>query len=470
MFSLIQSSGGFGRNEAWLREAVNRFHLRARAARHLNPFIHFDAATLLANAHRLARMPVQKRSSLPLFGVPFVVKDNIDTADMPTSAGTPALHGKVPSRNAPAVQRLLDAGALLAGKTNMHELAFGITSNNRTFGPVRNPYDPARIAGGSSGGTAAAIAAGVVEIGLGTDTGGSVRIPAALCGIVGFRPTLGRYETAGLVPLSHTRDTLGIMAKSVDFVRQFDAVLAIKTEQVGPKSLSTVRLGVPQSQFQDDLHKDVSACLTRTLSLLAEAGATVVEVDLPDIGRLNEAVSRPVVLYEVVRDLAGYLSEHDGVGLEALVRQIASPDVAEVMRAAVAGAISDEVYADVIATHRPALQAAYRQGFRNHRLDALVTVTTALPACSVGEDQTTLLNRREVPVFETYIRYTDPPSCAGLPAVSLPAGLSQAGLPIGLELVAPAGDDEDLLRLAATTEKALGSIPPPTSLTSLDVT
>ena len=133
------------------------------------------------------------------------------------------------------MQRLLDAGALLAGKTNMHELAFGITSNNAAFGAVRNPYDPKRIAGGSSGGTAAAIAAGVVEAGLGTDTGGSVRIPAALCGIVGFRPTMGRYEAAGVAPLSHTRDTVGVMAKNVELVRQFDAVLAPKTTETGPK-------------------------------------------------------------------------------------------------------------------------------------------------------------------------------------------------------------------------------------------
>ena len=461
---MIEPPDGSGGGDALLREAVDQLFLRARAARPLNPFIHFDAATLLAEARRLAQLPVGRRESLALFGAPFVVKDNIDTANMPTSAGTPALRNQVPPRNAPTVQRLLDAGALLAGKTNMHELAFGITSNNAAFGAVRNPYDPTRIAGGSSGGTAAAIAAGVVEVGLGTDTGGSVRIPAALCGIVGFRPTTGRYEAGGVVPLSHTRDTVGVMAKNVHLVRQFDAVLAPKTMEADPKPLSAVRLGAPRTWFQEGLHKDVSACLARTLKLLAKAGATIIEADLPDIGRLNEAVSMPVVMYEVVRDLARYLREREGSSLEALVRQIASPDVAEAMQAAMGGAISEEAYNEVMATHRPALQAVYRDCFRKHRLAALLVATTPLPACAVGEDQSTPLNGQEVPVFQTYIRHTDPPSNCGLPAISLPAGLSAAGLPIGVELVAPAGSDESLLQLAAAVAEILGPLPPPPSL------
>ena len=464
MYSLIKPPDGSGGSDAGLREAVDQLFLRARAARPLNPFIHFDAAALLAEARRLAQLPVGRRESLALFGVPFVVKDNIDTANMPTSAGTPALRGQVPRRNAPTVQRLLDAGALLAGKTNMHELAFGITSNNAAFGAVRNPYDPNRIAGGSSGGTAAAIAAGVVEVGLGTDTGGSVRIPAALCGIVGFRPTMGRYEAAGMVPLSHTRDTVGVMAKNVHLVRQFDAVLALNTMETDPKPLSTVRLGAPRTWFQEGLHKDVGACLARALKLLAEAGATIVAADLPDIGRLNEATSMPVVMYEVVRDLARYLSEREATSLQALVRQVASPDVAEAMRAAMGGVVSEEVYNEAIAVYRPALQAAYRDYFRKHRLAALLVATTPLPACAVGEDQSTLLNGREVPVFQTYIRHTDPPSNSGLPAISLPAGLSAAGLPIGVELVAPAGSDEGLLQLAATVADILGPLPQPPSL------
>lgn len=458
---MISSPDGGGATDAQLREAVDQLFARAQAARPLNPFIHFDAATCLAQARRLAQMPPDQRATLPLFGAPIVVKDNIDTADAPTSAGTPALRGKIPRRDAPALQRLRAAGAIVAGKTNMHELAFGITSNNAAFGPVRNPYDPKRIAGGSSGGTAAAIAAGVVDMGLGTDTGGSARIPAALCGIVGFRPTVGRYPMAGVAPLSHTRDTLGLMARNVGLIRRIDAVLTARVAAQDSGPLSDARLGAPPTWFQEGLHEDVAACLARTLMLLEQAGATIVDADLPDIGPLNEAVSMPVVMYEVVGDLSRYLGERGEVSLEALVRRIASPDVAEAMRAAVDGAISEQAYQEAVTKHRPALQRAYRNYFETHRLAALLAPTTPLPACAVGEDQSILLNGRQAPVFQTFIRNTDPPSNAGLPAISLPAGLSAQGLPIGVELVAPAGGDESLLRLAAAVAEVLGPAPPP---------
>lgn len=458
---MISPPDGGGAADAQLHEAVEQLFLRARAARPLNPFIHFDAAACLAEARRLAQMPADEQAALPLFGVPIAVKDNIDTADAPTSAGTPALRGKTPRRDAPVLQRLRAAGALVAGKTNMHELAFGITSNNAAFGSVRNPYDPRRIAGGSSGGTAAAIAAGVVDVGLGTDTGGSARIPAALCGIVGFRPTVGRYPMAGVAPLSHTRDTLGLMARNVGLIRRLDAVLTARTMEGDPNPLSDVRLGAPRTWFQEGLHQDVAACLAHALALLEKAGATIVDADLPNIGPLNEAVSMPVVMYEVVGDLSRYLRERGAVSLKALTRRIASPDVAEAMRAAVDGAIAEQVYQDAIAKHRPALQRAYRDCFQAHRLTALLAPTTPLPACAVGDDQTTLLNGRPVPVFQTFIRNTDPPSNAGLPAISLPAGLSAKGLPIGVELVAPAGGDESLLQLAAAVAEVLGPAPPP---------
>src|SRR5699024_554346 len=172
-------------------------------------------------AHRVLDDPAQHAVAVgsyragELAGVPLAVKDNIDTCDAPTTAGTAALQGRVPGSDSTAVARLRAADGLLAGKTVMHELSLGITSNNAVTGPARNPYDPTLIAGGSSGGTATAVAAGMVPAGLGADTGGSVRQPASLCGLVGFRPTVGRYPTGGMVPLSRTRDAIGPMARSV---------------------------------------------------------------------------------------------------------------------------------------------------------------------------------------------------------------------------------------------------------------
>ena len=193
---------------------------RAEQLKDLNAFIVLNREGALAAA---ALVDAGKTTGA-LAGLPIVVKDNINTADLPTSAGTPALRNARPGRNAPSLQKLLDAGAIVIGKANMHELAFGITSTNLSSfaGPVKNPYDKSRIPGGSSGGTAAAIAAGIATCGLGSDTGGSTRVPAALTGTVGLRPSVGnggaerRYDDANLVvPISHTRDTVGPMGRTV---------------------------------------------------------------------------------------------------------------------------------------------------------------------------------------------------------------------------------------------------------------
>jgi mandelamide amidase len=197
-------------------EVAKAAFARAEQVSDLNALIHVNKEPGLAAAAEIDEW--ERPGPLPLAGLPIVVKDNINTADMPTSAGTPALQNAQPFANAPSLQRLLKAGAVVIGKANMHELAFGITSTNlSSFArPVKNPYDRTRIPGGSSGGTAAAIAAGIVTCGLGTDTGGSTRVPAALCGIVGLRPSVGNgggerryHDTGHVVPISHTRDTVG---------------------------------------------------------------------------------------------------------------------------------------------------------------------------------------------------------------------------------------------------------------------
>src|SRR5918998_314512 len=183
----------------------------------------------------------------PLAGVPLAVKDNLDTRDLPTTGGTPALRGSRPGRDHPAVARLRAVGAVVIGKTNLHELALGITSNNAAFGPVRNPHDPSRSAGGSSGGSAVAVATGVVPIALGTDTGGSVRVPAAHCGVVGWRPTVGRWGTGRTVPISHTRDTAGVLATGVADVAVVDEL--VTGDPVGTPPERPIRLGVPRAGF-----------------------------------------------------------------------------------------------------------------------------------------------------------------------------------------------------------------------------
>jgi len=222
---------------------------RAEQLKDLNAFIILNKDAALAAA---AQVDAGQKTGA-LAGLPIVVKDNINTADMPTSGGTPALQNARPTKNAPSLQKLLDAGAIVIGKTNMHELAFGITSTNLSSfaGPVKNPYDKTRIPGGSSGGTAAAIAARIVACGLGSDTGGSTRVPAALTGTVGLRPSVGnggaqrRYDDANMVvPISHTRDTVGPMGRTVMDVALLDSVIT-GTPMAKAEPLRGKRLGIP---------------------------------------------------------------------------------------------------------------------------------------------------------------------------------------------------------------------------------
>ncbi|WP_454851318.1 amidase family protein [Promicromonospora soli] len=247
-----------GTRERWRDEAIER--ARTEGADH-GVFI-----TVLDDGRR-------ERGG-ELAGIPFAVKDNIDVAGTPTTAGSPLLAHGAPSIDAGIVSMLREAGAELIGKTNMHELAFGITSNNAHFGPVRNPLDPARTAGGSSGGSAAAVALGIVPFSIGTDTGASVTVPASFCGVVGFRPSTGRYPGDGIVNLSWTRDTAGLHTRSVQDARIVDRAITRSALRESGGRLGGVRIGVLSNRFADaadEIERISSAALRQLESDGAES-------------------------------------------------------------------------------------------------------------------------------------------------------------------------------------------------------
>jgi indoleacetamide hydrolase len=429
------------------REVVAQSLARAREITDLNAFI-----TLADSADG---------GSGPLAGIPVAVKDNLDTRDFPTTGGTPALRESRPGRDQHAVERLRAAGAAVVGKTNLHELALGITSNNAAFGPVRNPHDPTRSAGGSSGGSAVAVATGVVPLALGTDTGGSVRVPAAHCGVVGWRPTVGRWGVGRTVPISSTRDTAGLLATSVADVALVDALV---TGELGAPALDRpLRLAVPRAGFYDDLHPEVAGSTERALDRLADAGVDLVEIRVVDAHELDAECGFPIVFFEIARELPAYLATLPGpenrLTLADVLAQVASPDVRGALELAAGGSVTEDVYREQLAV-RERLRSAYTAALRppdGDRLDALVYPTVPLPAPPVGDDSTTELNGRRVPVFLTTIRNTGPGSTAGMPSISLPAGATTAGLPIGLSLESLPGDDGALLAAAARVESVLAA-------------
>jgi Asp-tRNA(Asn)/Glu-tRNA(Gln) amidotransferase A subunit family amidase len=394
-----------------------------------------------------------------LAGIPFAVKDNIDTKDLPTTGGTEALRGSRPRHDAEVVARLIGAGAVMIGKTNLHELAFGITGNNGSFGPVRNPYDPTRSAGGSSSGSAVAVAVGIVPFALGTDTGGSVRIPAAHCGIVGLRPTVGRYPASGVVRLSSTRDTIGVMASSVADVALVDGVITGETDYVEPELLG-LRLGMPTYGFLDDLDPEVASSLAATRKALEAAGIVLVNVPTERLHELNAACGFPITFYESDREIADYLSQLDEPYCELTLSEVTiaskSSDVRQILETMKEAPVSVQTYTAALGL-RSDLQHAYASLFVDNEIAALVYPTVALLPPPLGDDDTTRHNGRPVPVFDMSIRNTGPGSVAGIPAVSIPSGRTETGVPIGLSLEGAAGTDRRLLGLAGAVASLLNA-------------
>lgn len=446
---------------------------RAEKLKDLNALITLNKTGALAAARSIDAMR-KNGSALPaLAGLPIVVKDNINTRDLPTTGGTPALRNVQPTSNAPSLQKLIDAGAIVLGKANMHELAFGMTNTNLApfAGSVKNPYDKTRIPGGSSGGTAAAIAARIVASGLGTDTGGSSRVPAALCGIVGLRPSVGnggaqrRYtDTNAVVPISHTRDTIGPMGRTVADVALLDSVITgrIMPCAIGLKGL---RIGVPAS-FWAGMDTQLSAVMDTAKAKLAGVGMVFVDVDTVGLAALNDKVSSPIVAHELIIDIPAYLAATGVIGItvDDIAAQVASPDVKGIFGAILGGAF-DGAYTDAINVFRPKLQTLYASYFAANALDAMMFPTTILPATSIdavnGSSTVSINGGVPVNTFEAYIRNTNPGSNAGIPGLSIPAGMTAGGLPVGLELDGPLGSDDKLLGIGMAIEAVLGSLSAP---------
>ena len=437
---------------------------KAKSGKSLNAFITLDEEGALRAAKAADVAAKAKKWKGSLHGVPLVLKDNIHVAGLPNTAGTPGMKGFVPKDSAPVAKKLIAAGAVVLGKTNMHELAFGITSNNAAFGAVGNPYDPKRIAGGSSGGSGAAIAARMAPAGLGSDTGGSVRIPAAVNGISGLRPTIGRYPQAGITPISHTRDTAGPMARTVADLVLLDSVITGAKDAVLVAELKGLRIGVPKS-LNDGVDAQTARVMGDALAKLKAAGVVLVEADLPGLMELNNKLSFPIALYEVTVDLPAYAKKFGiKLDLKGYADTIASPDVKGLFGALVKGeppSIPKKVYDEAMKVHRPALIRMYAGYFAQQKVAAMAFPTVPLPAAPIGDDQETLLNGKKVPTFPTFIRNTDPGSNAGVPGLSVPIGVTKEGLPVGLGLDGPRGSDRKLLGIGLALEKLFGSISAP---------
>ncbi|MFI7241341.1 amidase family protein [Streptomyces qinglanensis] len=426
----------------------------ARTAR-LGAFTQVDVGSALAEAERADRRGAA--GSLPLRGVVLAVKDNIDTAGFATTAGTPALRTHRPRRDAEVVRTLRRAGAVVLGKANMHELAYGVTGDNPAFGRVRHPLRPERIPGGSSSGSAAAVAAGVVTAALGTETGCSVRVPAALCGVVGFRPTVDACSGQGMVPVSWTRDTVGVLARDVADIRAVDAVLRPQSGRAPDEDgdpLRGLRLAAPHRPFRQGLAPPLRAVFETRLAALEGAGVEIVEADPP--GGVQDAAARcglTIARYETPHGIDRYLAAHGGTArFTDVAAQVASPDVARLLRPPGEERVAEEDYRAALAD-RAHLGRLLDDFVAHHHVDGLLVPTAPVTAPTLLGGDRVEVGGRPAAAFPLLVRNADISSVLGLPALTLPAAADESGLPFGIDLQFPAGADSRLLAVAHACER-----------------
>ena len=445
-------------------EYANALLARCAEAGNLNAFISLEPEKVLAAARLADELRASGADLGPLHGLPIPVKDSVNTKDYPTTGGTPALRNFRPMDDAELVRRLKNAGAIVMGKTNIHELSFGWTSNNQAFGAVRNPYNTDRIPGGSSGGTAAAIAAHMAPLGIAEDTQGSIRVPAALCGIYGFRPTQNRYPNQGVIPITPLFDQVGPHARNVADIALFDHVVAGEPIVDSPAKLEGLRLGVARDFYFDSLDIEVEKISEAALKMLADQGVELVEADVPDLWNLLSLTTSHVQSYHVKPMLARYLDEFGaGLSFEEIMEQ-ASADVRAAFELYVLGGEYTPSEADFIAArdvHLPALRKTMRDYFAANDLDAMIFPATQIAATPIGEDLEVQLNGKTVPFEAVISRNISPGSTAGIPGLVLPAALNSEGLPVSLEIDGPAGTDRKLLGIGLAVEQVLGHLPPP---------
>ena len=440
-------------------------HVLAQCEAHkdLNAFINLKPDQVLSDA-RQADLRRREGAPLgPLHGLVIPIKDSINTRNLPTTSGTEALRNFLPRDDAPLVTAIARQGGVLLGKTNLMEMSLGWTSNNKPFGAVHNPYDRARIPGGSSGGSAAAVAARLVPLAVGEDTLGSIRIPAALCGVCGLRPSVARYPSDGIMPITPRWDAPGPMARNVGDLDLFDAAITGRVQPLRPMALTGVRIATPPEYFEG-LDPEVERVTGEALQLLEKAGAVLVKAPLPaDLEGARKLVST-IQAFEIIANQRRYLEASGStMRLEDMVAAMSTPVQNRYHNDFTPGganAITEQARNELL-LRLTAMRRAMRAYFAEQRVVALASPPTLKAALLIGEDTETEIRGKKLPLYEALARNVGHGSAAGMPCLVLPAGLTRGGLPVGLGVDMLPDQDEQLLSLGLALEKVLGPLPPP---------
>ena len=393
----------------------------------------------------------------PLHGIPISLKDNIYTKGIRTTAGSKILKDFVPQQDAEVWEKLQDCGAILIGKTNLHEFAYGVTNNNPHYGPARNPWDLNRIAGGSSGGSAAAVATGLCYGSIGTDTGGSIRIPAGLCGVVGLKPGLGRVSTDGALPLSKHLDVVGILARNAqDIAHLLEPLLfhATKRPQTSLRrtqaNLRTLTIGLPKELAFDVVSKDVLDAFNEKIGALKKNHVKVKEISIPLLHD-TETAGNDIAWTEATH-------YHQQAGWFPARSAEYGEDVR--MRLEMGTRVAATAYLRALEIREQFIQQLHAT-MDEARIDLLALPTTPITAPLIGEEATQIEGTRHA-TRSLLLRLNRPANLAGVPAISVPCGFTPNGLPVGLQLIGRTGSEHLLLRIGDGFESAHPSSRRPT--------
>ena len=458
-------------SEQLVQQYLDRIQAYDKQGPRLNSIVRINPeALMLARALDTERQRTGSRG--PLHGVPIVVKDNYNTDHMPTTGGSVALANFIPSENAAQVDKLMQAGAIVLAKTNLHEYAYGITSISSLMGQTRNPYDPRRVPGGSSGGTGAAVAASFAAAGFGSDTCGSIRIPAAFNNLIGLRPSKGLSSIYGILPLSHTQDVAGPLARSVedlaiilDIVSGYDsrdgateimrtAAAPAFVDRLHTAKLADLRIGKLQEYF-DGSDGAVVAAIEDAFDWYEQQGVEIVDVEIPDMADLLRRSG--LIGHEFKPDINQYLatfSDDESLNLNSIVSQGLYHEAVEgVLSRSNTAEFDEQAYQAAIAV-RSQLRAAIEAVMAEQDLDAIAYPTIKRTQVFTGDAQ---------PGSNCSLSAN-----SGLPALSVPVGLSSNGLPVGLELLGGFLQDAELLAIAQPYESALSSRRAPSTTPALE--
>jgi aspartyl-tRNA(Asn)/glutamyl-tRNA(Gln) amidotransferase subunit A len=420
----------------------------------LNAFITVTAESALASARSAEAEIGRDGWKGPLHGIPIALKDLLDTAGVPTTAGSALFKERIPQQDAEVVRRLKAAGAVLLGKLNMHEFAYGGSSAFSHFGPVHNPWNLAYSPGGSSGGSAAAVAAQLCYAALGSDTGGSIREPAAYCGIVGLKPTYGRVSTSGAIPLSWSLDHLGPMTRTVSdaalllqVIAGYDPHDSGSTDVPVPDyaagidgATAALRLGIPRNYFYENLHPDIQAAVQAALDVLKKLTRT--QRDVPPLAA-DASYASVMDPYVAILTAEAYEFHKDSVAKSPELYQAAT------LKRIRAGA--DVTLSTYMQSRRRLDQARHAAARFFADVDLLITPTAAVPPFALSELGDPGTAR---PLELRMLHNTRPLNLLGLPAISVPCGFTAAHLPIGVQITGPPGGEAMVLRLARAYERA----------------